>query len=225
MEGIRFREHPFELHPGDSLFVYSDGVTEAKNAKKELFGAERMLAGLNREADAAPRVLLANVHEGIKAFVSDAPQFDDITMMGLTYFGPKKDKELTVEADDKNLSTVRDFVGAELEALDCPPKTKMQIRLAVEEVFINISHYAYSPETGPVTVRVETAREPKSVGITFIDQGVPYDPLQKPDPDVTLPAEKREIGGLGIYLVKKSMDDVRYEYRDGQNVLTLKKHL
>lgn len=224
MEGIRFREHPFELHPGDSLFVYTDGVTEAKNAKKELFGTERMLAGLNREADAAPRVLLANVHEEINAFVGDAPQFDDITMMGLTYFGQKKEKELTVEAVDKNLTTVRDFVGAELDALGCPPKTQMQIKVAVEEIFINISRYAYSPQTGHATIQVETAQEPKSVSITFLDRGMPFDPLQKPDPDVTLSAEDRQIGGLGIYMVKKSMDEVRYKNIDGQNILTLVKY-
>ena len=101
----------------------------------------------------------------------------------------------------------------------------MQIDVAVEEIFVNIAHYAYAPEVGSTTVQVETASEPRRVTITFMDRGVPYDPLAKPDPDVTFSAEERQIGGLGIYMVKMSMDDVRYEYRDGQNVLTIEKAL
>ena len=134
-------------------------------------------------------------------------------------------RELTTEASTEKLDEVFDFIDAELEAMGCGMKTVNQINLAVEEIFVNIAHYAYAPGTGPVTVRVETAREPKSVAITFIDCGVPYDPLAKPDPDVTLSAEERQIGGLGIYMVKKSMDDMTYEYRDGQNVLTIRKDL
>ena len=101
----------------------------------------------------------------------------------------------------------------------------MQIELAVEEIFVNIAHYAYRPQIGQATVRVEVKEEPLSVIITFIDRGVPYDPLKRSDPDVTLSAEEREIGGLGIFMTKKVMDEVAYEYKDGQNVLTLKKRL
>ena len=99
----------------------------------------------------------------------------------------------------------------------------MQIGLAGEEIFVNIANYAYSPQEGPATVRVQTDSEKSTVDITFIDHGVPYDPLAKQDPDVTLSAEQRAIGGLGIFMVKKSMDDVTYEYRDGHNILTIKK--
>ena len=100
----------------------------------------------------------------------------------------------------------------------------MQIDVAVDELFGNIAHYAYGTGTGPVTVRVETLTEPPGARITFIDQGVPYDPLAKEDPDVTLSAKERKIGGLGIFLVKKSMDDVAYEYKDGQNILRIRKN-
>ena len=226
MEGLLFREHSFQLNPGDSLFVYTDGVPEATNADNEFFGTDRMLSALNRETDAPPRQLLANVREDIKAYVGDAPQFDDITMMCFNYFGSEGNgKQLTVDATDANLKKVLAFVDAHLEALECPAKEKMQIDVAVEEIFVNIAHYAYTPEIGSATVRVELEQDPKSVFITFLDRGIPYDPLSKPDPDVTLPAEDRQIGGLGIYMVKKSMDDVRYEYRDGQNILTLVKEL
>ena len=133
--------------------------------------------------------------------------------------------ELEIEATTDNLSEVQTFVNERLDALDCSPKAQMQIELAVEEVFINIASYAYLPGKGNTTVRVEVTENPVSVTITFIDRGVPYDPLAKDDPDVTASAENRAIGGLGVFMVKKTMDDVAYEYRDGQNILTLKKNL
>lgn len=134
-------------------------------------------------------------------------------------------KELVIDALTDNLPQVLAFVDGELEAADCPMKIQMQIDIAVEEIFVNIARYAYSPEVGTATVRVEVMGEPPAVDITFIDGGVPYDPLAKADPDVTLSAEERQIGGLGIFMVKKSMDDVKYEYLDGHNILTLKKGL
>ena len=134
-------------------------------------------------------------------------------------------KELEIEALTDNLPKVLEFVDEQLEAADCPMKIQMQIDIAVEEIFVNIAHYAYSPNAGSAMVRVEILPDPPSVDITFIDNGIPYDPLAKADPDVTLSAEERQIGGLGIFMVKKSMDDVKYEYLDGHNILTLKKGL
>lgn len=134
-------------------------------------------------------------------------------------------KELTLEATLENIPTVTDFVDAELEALDCPMKAQMQIDIAIDELFGNIAHYAYDPATGPATVRVEVERDPLAVVITFIDNGKPYDPLAAADPDTTLSAEAREIGGLGVFLVKKTMDDVQYAYRDGKNILIIKKQI
>ena len=134
-------------------------------------------------------------------------------------------KELEIEALSENLPQVLAFVDEQLDAADCPMKIQIQIDIAVEEIFVNIAHYAYAPETGKAMVRIETLADPPSVDITFIDNGVPYDPLAKADPDITLSAEERQIGGLGIFMVKKSMDDVKYEYLDGHNILTLKKGL
>ena len=104
-------------------------------------------------------------------------------------------------------------------------KEQMQIDLAVEEVFVNIAKYAYAPDKGRAVVRVEVCDDPVQVKITFLDHGKPYDPLAKDDPDVTLPVEVRPVGGLGIFMVKQSMDDVKYEYKDGTNILTLVKSL
>ena len=132
-------------------------------------------------------------------------------------------KELVIQALTDNLPQVLSFVDEQLENANCPMKIQMQIDIAVEEIFVNIAHYAYNPEIGTATVRVEVMGEPPAVDITFIDGGIPYDPLAKADPDVTLSAEDRQIGGLGIFMVKKTMDDVKYEYLNGHNILTLKK--
>jgi anti-sigma regulatory factor (Ser/Thr protein kinase) len=116
-------------------------------------------------------------------------------------------------------------LNEQLEALDCPMRAQMQIDIAIDELFGNIAHYAYSPGIGQATVQVDVVEEPLSVVITFIDNGVPYDPLAKADPDTTLSVEERDIGGLGIYMVKKSMDEIAYEYKDGQNILKIKKNI
>ena len=134
-------------------------------------------------------------------------------------------KELTIAATVENIEVVTDFVNQQLEELACPMKAQMQIDVAIDELFSNIAHYSYNPEVGQATVRVEVVENPLAVTITFIDNGIPYDPLAKEDPDLTLSAEERQIGGLGIYMVKKSMDEITYEYKDGQNILAIKKKL
>lgn len=133
--------------------------------------------------------------------------------------------ELTLQATLEALGQVLAFVDENLEANGCPMKIQMQIDLAVEEIFVNIAQYAYNPEVGPATIRVEAGGDPIQVTITFMDNGAPYDPLKKNDPDITLSAEEREAGGLGIFMVKKSMDNIGYEYKDGKNILTIKKKL
>jgi anti-sigma regulatory factor (Ser/Thr protein kinase) len=134
-------------------------------------------------------------------------------------------REMDIAATLENLDTVMAFVDQQLEEVGCSMKAQMQIDIAVEEVYVNIAHYAYNPEVGGVTIRVQIEEEPLAVILTFIDKGKPYDPLAKEDPDVTLAAEDRQIGGLGIFMVKKSMDNVSYEYNEGRNILTLKKKL
>ena len=134
-------------------------------------------------------------------------------------------KELTLAATIENIEKVTDFVNAQLEEIDCPMKAQMQIDIAIDELFGNIAHYAYNPETGPATVRVEVTEEPISVIMTFIDHGVPYDPLKQEDPDISLSAEERSIGGLGVFMVKKTMDEISYEYRDGKNILRIRKKM
>ena len=125
-------------------------------------------------------------------------------------------KSITEEAKIENIAVITDFVNSILEANGCSAKVQMEIDIAIDEIFGNIAYYAYTPKTGEATVQVE---------LTFIDKGIPYNPLENKDPDVTLDIEKRKIGGLGIFLVKEMMDEVSYEYADGKNILKLKKNL
>ena len=228
MEGMKYKEYEVQLKPGAKLFVYTDGVPEATNDTNELFGTERMLAALNKDTGASPESVLQNVRTAVDGFVKDAEQFDDLTMLCMEYKGGEpslKTYELDIMAENENLSEVQSFLSQCLEKVNCPAKAKMQMELAMEEIFVNIANYAYAPEKGRAVVRVEVSDEPVTVTLTFIDQGMPYDPLKRKEPDVTLSAEEREIGGLGIFLTKKTMDDVSYEYKDGQNILTLKKKI
>lgn len=134
-------------------------------------------------------------------------------------------KELTVAATIENIPVVTDFVDGELEMMDCPMRAQMQIDIAIDELFSNIARYAYAPGQGQATVQVEKLDEPPAVKVTFIDSGVPYNPLEKEDPDVTLSAEERQIGGLGIFMVKKSMDDVVYRFENSKNMLSIIKKI
>lgn len=134
-------------------------------------------------------------------------------------------KELTIDATVQNIEKVTAFVDEQLAQLNCPLKAQMQIDIAIDELFGNIAHYAYNPKTGPATVHIDVLQDPLSVVVTFIDNGKAYDPLAREDPDISLTAQEREIGGLGIFMVKKCMDEISYEYKDGQNILCIKKKI
>ena len=164
------------------------------------------------------------LQEGDKIFQYTDGVTEAMDQAGSLY-GSQRLVEVLNRATVENIGAVTEFVNRQLEECGCSPKARMQIDIAIDELFGNIAHYAYRPQVGPATVRVEVLREPLAVVITFIDHGVPYDPLAKSDPDITLPAEQREVGGLGIYIVKKSMDEITYEYKNGQNILRIKKRL
>lgn len=133
--------------------------------------------------------------------------------------------EITLPAIIENVEKVTAFVNAELEKINCPAKAKAEIDIAIDELFSNIANYAYNPEVGKATVKFEVQKNPMAVIITFMDNGKPYDPLKREDPNVKLSVDEREIGGLGIFMVKKSMDSIEYEYKDNHNILRIKKHI
>ncbi|MBQ6395637.1 MAG: SpoIIE family protein phosphatase [Atopobiaceae bacterium] len=241
ISGARYTEYDIQLKPGDRLFLYTDGVPESMNSEGELFGTERILEALNSYENLNPMETIGYVAKAVDSFVGEADQFDDLTMLCLEYFGSDENdptptegesamganeaRELTIEATVDNIDEVTEFVNSELEAYDCPHKALIQIDIAIDELFGNIANYAYDPDTGPATVRVEVEEDPLSVIITFIDNGKPYDPLAAEEPDITLSADDRPIGGLGIFLVRKTMDDVSYEYKNGQNILRIRKNM
>ncbi|MCQ2463550.1 MAG: SpoIIE family protein phosphatase [Clostridia bacterium] len=223
MEGVKYRKQELQLEPGDIIYLYTDGVTEATNSENELYGENRLLSVLNSRSFESMEELCKYVKADVDRFVGSAPQFDDITMVALKYVGIPSVKFEKAQIQD--IVTVTEFIESELEKLDCPMKAVMQLNVAVDELFSNIVRYGYPDEPGPVTVKFIEHDDPKTVYIRFEDEGIPYNPLAKEDPDITLAAEERSIGGLGVFVVKKTMDDVKYKYEDGKNILTIKKYI
>lgn len=134
-------------------------------------------------------------------------------------------KEISVDAKIENVPVITDFINEQLESMDCSMKSQMQIDIAIDELFSNISFYAYNGKEGTATVGIEFTANPVTARISFTDSGIPYNPLEQEDPDVELSAEDRKIGGLGIFMVKKTMDNITYQRVNDQNVLTIEKNL
>ena len=228
MEGIRYREGEIKLIPGDRLFLYTDGVPEATDSDNKLYSEDRMLAYMNRNSTVDATELLPGLKANIDEFVGEAPQFDDITMLMLDY-KMNRGNELaftkTFAARVDALSDVLGFVDQMLEICECPMKVQTALCVAIEEVFVNVARYAYGGGEGEVTLGITFDKESRNVTFRMADKGVPFDPLKKPDPDITLSADEREIGGLGIFITKKTMDSVKYAYENGENILTMIKKI
>ena len=218
MEGVRYREYELTLAPGDVLFLYTDGVAEATDGANTLYGTDRMLEALNRLPGAGPQELLGAVKGSIDRFVGSAPQFDDITMLAFQRKDPGAGKSMRVAPTVESIPQVCEFLESTLLEYGAPPKAVAQVNIAADELFSNIARYSGAADAA-VDCRVTAGR----AVIRFMDDGRPYDPTTQPDPDVTRSAEEREIGGLGIFMVKKTMDRVSYEYVNGRNNLTIEK--
>ena len=227
MEGTRYRQAETVLLPGDMLFLYTDGVTEATNPQEILYGEDRLKQALEARYTKNLKEFLSGVKAELDAFADGAAQFDDITMLVLRVDKNMQSsgKRLTVTARADQLGEVLAFLDQEIPSDNYPAKARMQLSLAAEEAFINIARYAYAPGEGKVDISLCVSGDPPVATLVFSDDGVPYNPLEKPDPDLTLPAQDREIGGLGVYMIKKNVDEARYRYESGNNVLTLTKTL
>ena len=227
MEDMRYTEYTLQLNPGDRFFVYTDGVPEAINRETEQYGTARMLKALDSAGDGPLKEALDAVQEDLSAFVGEEDQFDDLTMLNIAWFGPEKALEgigkMIVEAKTENLEKVFAFINEQLDKAPCTPKARNELLMATEEIFINIASYAYSPDTGSAWINASV--KDGFITVEFRDRGVPFDPLAKQDPDVTLSVEKRQVGGLGIFMVKKMMDEVLYRRENGENILTIRKKL
>ena len=228
MEGVCYRIGEITLEPGDRLFLYTDGVPEATNVENKLYGEDRLVNFMNKNASMEATKLLPALKTNIDEFVGEAPQFDDITMLMFDY-KPKKGGEhmmnKTFPAKTEMLSDVLGFIEQTLENFECSMKIQTAICVAIEEVFVNVAHYAYPDIEGEVTFHIGFDEETRVVTFCMTDNGVPFDPLKKPEPDITLSAEEREIGGLGIFIAKKTMDKVSYAYENGKNILTMMKEI
>jgi len=221
MKDIEFVQEEILLEKGDTLFLYTDGVTEAMNCAKELFGEDRLLDALNKYRDAFPNDLIFNIKKEVDDFACNAEQADDIAMLALHINKDNQnERQISVNADIKNLKRVINFIYAEVKKNNFNAEIQKNIEIAVEEIFSNIVNYAYGHEGGEVKITVSCVNELK---ITFEDYGCPFNPVEQPEPDFNKPIEKREIGGLGIYMIKKIMDKVEYSRTDDKNILTITK--
>ena len=228
MEGVRYRMGEITLTPGDRLFLYTDGVPEATNTENKLYGEDRLLTFMNQNTSVKAMELLPALKADIDKFVGEAPQFDDITMLIFDYKlkeGGERMMNRTFPAKAESLSDVLDFVGHMLESFDCSMKIQTAICVAIEEIFINVAYYAYPEGVGDVTLQIGFEEGSRTITFRMADKGLPFDPLKKPDPDITLSAEDREIGGLGILIAKKTMDSITYAYENGENILTMVKKI
>ena len=230
MENQKYREHVVNLVAGDCLFLYTDGVTEANNERHELFGDKRLIQLMSELPGENPKETCKKVMERIGAFVGDTPQFDDITMLSFRYNGKEaaldqethECHEKTMEAKPENQVAFYSFVEEILDKHYCPPRPKMQILVALDEIYSNIVKFSGADH---VTISMDIIEESFTARVTFVDNGTPFDPLKADDPDITLPVEERDAGGLGVFIVKKTMDGVSYDRKNNCNVFTIEKKL
>ena len=216
MEGVRYRKNELQLMPGDKLYLYTDGVTEATDNNTELYGEQRLIDFVNSLDEAEPESLCRLIKEDVDKFVGTAPQFDDITMLALNFDTIIGDTCISVVPDEKSRSAVGEFADALSRKLEILPKIANKINIVFDEIYANIVNYSKAT-LSTVSYYIEDG----SLCIIFTDNGIPYNPLEAKDPDITLSAQEREIGGLGIFMVKKMTQSMEYEYKDDKNVLTL----
>lgn len=226
MADYPYEEQNAQLEVGDTLFLYTDGLTEAENKNHELFGMERIVERLEVTGDGLqePKELIANMQEAVRAFVGEAPQSDDLTMFAFRYISksavPTTHHALVMRNDIKQIPTLAEWI----DSLDLPQELNMPINLALEEAVSNVMLYAY-PQSVSGQVLVEADKSKQQILFTISDSGIPFDPTAQAEPDLTLSAEERPIGGLGIHLVRQIMDQVEYERKDEKNILKLTKKL
>ena len=227
--GFAYQEQAAKLEIGDTLFLYTDGLTEAENARHEQFGEERMGELLAAHGEQSPQELIETMHQAVAKFVGNAEQSDDLTLFAIRLLNKSPMTQhkssmtsghysLVMRNDIQQIPTLAEWI----EMLGLPQELNMPINLALEEAVSNVMLYAYPGKSGQVLVECDKSNK---LVFTITDSGVPFDPTQQIDPDVTQSAEERPIGGLGIFLVRQIMDDIRYERKEDKNILTLVKSL
>lgn len=216
IEDMTYEQETFLMEPGDMLYLYTDGVTEATDVNEELYGFKRLLDCLNRCIGQEPRELLTSVREDIDGFVKEAPQFDDITMLALKFKSFMERQELTVPAAIENIPRVTEWVDNALAVGEKLLSVQAQVDIAIDEILSNVVYYS-----GSENMTVQMWLWERQVKLAFVDNGTPYNPLEQENPDVTLSASERKVGGLGIYMVKTMLDALEYRYENGKNIFTI----
>ena len=218
MKGYAYKAQQTTISKNDLLFLYTDGLTEAENSEHEQFGEERMIHRLQALRNMRPREIVEAMQADVEAFVDGAPQSDDLTLLCIRY----QTEAIIMRNDIEQIPTLAEWI----EGLGIPDELNMQVNLALEEIVTNVMLYAYPKDkSGQVFVEFVRGRDERGELLTFIvsDSGKEFDPTKKEEVDTTLSAEEREIGGLGIHLVRQLMDEIVYRREDGKNVLKLTK--
>ena len=230
MEGWAYSTQDTTIDSGTTIFLYTDGLNEAEDAEHGQFGDERMMETAQAacaDGRPSPRTLVERMVDAVHAFVGDAEQSDDLTMMAIQY-NPKADGQrshtITLPNDIDTVPQLPAFIDAVAEDAALDASQTMSLNLAIEEAVVNVMEYAY-PEGTKGTVNIVATIADDVLSFVISDSGKPFDPTAKADVDTTLSAEERPIGGLGIHLVRQIMDDIAYERKDNKNILTLKKRL
>lgn len=216
MEGARYRKNEYQLLPGDEIFLYTDGVTEATDKNSQLFGEERLLAALNKQPNQEVQERCDNVKAAIDEFVGDAEQFDDITMLSARFNFFMDYESITTLANAQSAEQVWEFINRRTKKAELSPKISNKVQIIVDEIYSNIHMYS-----GATKAQVYCSIDKQQLVLVFKDNGKPYNPLESTDPDITLSAEEREIGGLGIFMVKNMSSSLSYANEDGYNILTV----
>ena len=221
-----FKEQQVTLNYDDSLFLYTDGITEAENAALDQFGEDRMMAPLHKKHDASG--YLDAIRTAVTDFVVDAPQSDDLTVFVIHFLAQvdsiKQERHLILHNDIQQIPQLADFMETISNEKQLSQNDTMSLNLALEEAVTNIILYAY-PKGADGLVDIEAVLREHSIEFIITDSGVPFDPTAVPEADVTLAPEERSLGGLGIYLVRQIMDEVRYQRIDNKNILTMLKNI
>ena len=231
MDGWKFTKQETLVDPDTTIFLYTDGLNEAENIKHEQFEMTRVIEvaqTLQKKNEFNPTTIVSQMTDAVRKFVGEADQSDDLTMLALQYTKHQEDityqRSLTLTNDLKRVPRLNTFIDEVCEANGFDMATTMQINLAIEEAVVNVMNYAY-PEGTKGDITIETKANNNEVFFIISDTGKPFDPTAKAEVDITLSAEDRAIGGLGIHLIRQIMDHINYERVDGHNILTLIKKL
>lgn len=226
MDSLIYAENHIKLNPGDELFLYTDGVTEATNAKCELYEESRLKNYFINDKYTSSKETVEGLREDIGKFIEDEEQFDDITMLHMRFNKYSDRVCMTTKnfiARVENLPKVNLFLETELSEYNFSVKEQMALQLVVEELFTNVSSYSYGSNDGSITISIGFNKKEDTLIIMLVDKGMPFNPLEKEDPDIHKPVEERSAGGLGIYMVKEYSDKITYKYENGENIVVIYK--